>query len=86
MIHNYRNEDVAAGRFDPMTMVESSKYSPNQGLYLITVRERSFIPTELVLLFGLAGITALNIWVGTAGNWQRKRLDLDEIEIMVCGT
>ena len=68
MIHNYRNEDVATGRFDPMTMVESSKYSPNQGLYLITVRERSFIPTELVLLFGLTGMTVHNMRDETAGN------------------
>ena len=50
MIRKYRNEDVATGRFDPMTMVESSKYSPNQGLCPITVREHAFIPTE----FGLA--------------------------------
>ncbi|MDP7281600.1 MAG: hypothetical protein QGG39_17175, partial [Candidatus Poribacteria bacterium] len=55
----------------------------NQGLCPITVRERAFIPTELVLLFGLAGMTVLNMWGGTAGNWQRKRLDLDEIGIMI---
>jgi len=83
MIRKYRNEDVATGRFDPMTMVESSKYSPNQGLCPITVREHAFIPTELALLFGLAGMTVLNMWGGAVGNWQRKRLGLDEIEIMI---
>jgi hypothetical protein len=25
----------------------------------------------------------LNIWGGTAGNWGRRKIDLDEIEIMV---
>ena len=83
MIRKYRNEDVATGRFDPMTMVESSKYSPRQGLRPIAVCERAFIPTELTLLFSLAGMAVLNIWGGTAGNLQRKRLDLNEIEIMV---
>lgn len=60
MIRKYRNEDVATERFDPMTMVESSKYSPRQGLRPIAVCERAFIPTELPLLFSLAGMTVLN--------------------------
>jgi hypothetical protein len=25
----------------------------------------------------------LNIWGGTAGNWGRRTIDLDEIEIMI---
>jgi hypothetical protein len=40
------------------------------------------MPPELVLLFRLAGMTVLNMWGGTAGNWGRRPLDLDEIEIM----
>jgi len=83
ILRKYRNEDVAAGRFDPMTMVESSEYSPRAGWPPIPVRERAFVPTELVLLFGLAGMSVVNMWGGTAGNWGRRRLDLDEIEIMV---
>lgn len=38
---------------------------------------------ELLMLFRLACMSALNIWGGTAGNWGRRSLDLDEIEIMV---
>lgn len=83
ILRKYRNEDVVAGRFDPMTMVESSEYSPRAGWPPIPVRERAFVPTELVLLFGLAGMSVVNMWGGTAGNWGRRRLDLDEIEIMV---
>ena len=36
-----------------------------------------------VLLFRLAGLSVLNIWGGTAGNWGRRTLDQDEMEIMV---
>jgi hypothetical protein len=28
-------------------------------------------------------MAVLNIWGGTAGNWGRRTLDLDEIEIMI---
>jgi len=33
-------------------------------------------------MFG-AGMSVINMWGGTAGNWGRRSLDLDEIEIMV---
>jgi len=83
MIRKCKNEDVAEGRFDPVTMVESYEYAPREGLPAIPVRERAFVPTELSLLFRLAGMSVLNIWGGTAGNWGRRSIDLDEIEIMV---
>ena len=83
MIRRHSNEDVAEGRFDPLTMVESSECPPREGLLPVAVRERAFLPTDLVLLFRLAGMSVLNMWGGTAGNWGRRSLDLDEIEIMV---
>jgi SAM-dependent methyltransferase len=83
MIRRYTNQDVADGRFDPLALVESSAHPPRQGLPAVEVRERAFVPTELVLLFRLAGMTVLNLWGGTAGNWGRRALDLDEIEIMI---
>lgn len=85
LIRRHTNEDVANGRFDPLNMVESSECQPREGLLPIAVRERAFVPTELVLLFRLAGMSVLNIWGGTAGNWGRRTLDLDEIEIMIVG-
>jgi hypothetical protein len=36
-----------------------------------------------VLLCRLAGLSVLHTWGGTAGNWGRRPLDLDEMEIMV---
>jgi SAM-dependent methyltransferase len=83
MLRKYQNRDVAEGRFDPLTMVESSKLPPREGLPAVSVRERAFVPTELLLLFRIAGMSVLNMWGGTAGNWGRRSLDLDEIEIMI---
>jgi SAM-dependent methyltransferase len=83
MIRKYTNDDVRKGRFDPLQMVESSAHSPREGLPAIPVRERAFVPTELVLMCGLAGLSVISMWGGTAGNWGRRELDLDEIEIMV---
>lgn len=83
MFRKYTNEDVAQGRFDPMALVESYEMSPREGLPPIAVRERAFAPTEIALLMRMAGMSVLNMWGGTAGNWGKRALDLDEIEIMV---
>jgi SAM-dependent methyltransferase len=86
MIRKYTNDDVREGRFDPLQMVESSAASPREGMPAIPVRERAFVPTEIVLLCGLAGLSVASMWGGTAGRWGRRPLDLDEIEIMVVAT
>lgn len=83
MLRRHADADVAAGHFDPLTMVASGAFPPREGLPPVAVRERAFLPTELVLLFRLAGIPVLNLWGGTAGNWGRRTLELDEMEIMV---
>lgn len=83
MLRRHTNEDVAGGRFDPSTLVETGEYAPREGMPVVAVRERAFVPTELALLFRLAGLSVRNIWGGTAGNWGRRPLDLDEIEIMI---
>jgi hypothetical protein len=76
---------VQEERFDPLTLAECSEHDRpevGKGLFL---RERAFVPTELVLLFGQAGLEVTAIWGGTAGNWGRRPIELDEIEIMVVG-
>ena len=83
MLRRHQNTDVAEGRFDPLTMVESSEMPPREGLPAVAVRERGFVPTELLLLFRAAGLPVLSMWGGTAGNWGRRPLDLDEIEVMI---
>jgi hypothetical protein len=69
--------------FDPLTLVESSECPPREGVPAVAVREKAFVPTEIVLLFRLAGMSVMHIWGGTAGNWGRRPVDLDEMEIMV---
>lgn len=70
--------------FDPLTLAEVSEWDPGDSGG-IALRERGFVPTELTLLFRLAGLRVTQIWGGTAGNWRRGPIDLDEIEIMVIG-
>jgi len=83
MLRRHTDADVAAGRFDPLTMVATGAFPPREGLPPVAVRERAFLPTELVLLFRLADLPVIHLWGGTAGNWGRRSLDLDEMEIMV---
>jgi len=84
-IRKYIQEDIKEGKFDPMTTVESftMEYNTPLGKQCVAVRERGYIPTELTLLFGLAGFEVEHIWGGTAGSWRRQPINLDEIEIMV---
>ncbi len=83
MIRKQRQEDVEQGRFDPLTLSQTSDMVPAEGHPPVRATERAFVPTELVLLFRLAGLTVLDMRGGTAGNWGRRKIGLDEIEIMV---
>ncbi|HID90050.1 MAG TPA: MarR family transcriptional regulator, partial [Anaerolineae bacterium] len=78
-------EDVENGRFDPVTMVEvyAMECDTPEGKKSLLVRERSYVPTELVMLFRQAGFEVEHIWGGTAGNWGRRKIHLDEMEVMV---
>ena len=49
----------------------------------IKVKEKCFTPMELRLVLEKAGFAVDQLWGGTAGNWKRQTLSLDEIEIMV---
>lgn len=83
MLRLYSDGDVAAGRFDPCALVESSEMAPREGLSPVSVRERGFVATELALLCRLSGLSIRSIWGGTAGRWGKRTLDLDEFEIMI---
>jgi len=83
VIRLYTNDDVQAGRFDPLTMTEAGELAPREGLPPVPTRERSFTPTELRLIFREAHLPILHMWGGTAGNWGRRPIDLDEFEIMI---
>ncbi len=84
MIRQYQEKDVEEGRFDPVAVVETTPLSEmlEEGPEDIYVREKGFLATELKLMLEKAGFQLENIWGGTAGNWKRERLRLDEMEIM----
>jgi SAM-dependent methyltransferase len=84
LIRSQTDADVAAGRFDPLTLSTLGEMPPTEGAAPIPrLRERGFVPTELVLLFRAAGLAPLHIWGGTAGSWNRGPVGLDEFEIMI---
>lgn len=81
----YSQEEVDQGQFDPMAMTEnySVEWETPEGIVKMPVRERGYVPTELKLLFQVAGFQVAGIWGGTAGDWNKEPVKLDEFEIMV---
>ena len=78
-------EQVESGAFDPATLTESSemKWEAEDGPRCLRVRERGYAPSELALLCRTVGFDVEHVWGGTAGNWGRRPVELDEWEIMV---
>ncbi len=85
MIRHHSQTDVAAGRFDPLTLTETNEVECDtaNGKKPMTVRERGFTPPELHLMLRKVGFMVEQVWGGTAGNWGRRPVDLDEMEIMI---
>jgi cyclopropane fatty-acyl-phospholipid synthase-like methyltransferase len=85
LIRQATQEDVENGRFDPVTMVEvfTVEWDTPQGKKSLLVRDRKYVPTELVLILRQTGFEVEHIWGGTAGNWGRRKIHLDEMEVMV---
>lgn len=87
-IRNLTQDNVDSGRFDPVTMVEQymDEWELPEGKKQVEVRERRYLPFELKQMLAESGLNVENIWGGTAGNWKRQNINLDEIEIMVVAT
>ena len=83
MVRRHNVEDVQHNAFDPLTLSELSDCAPTSAAPPVSLRERAFVPTELLLLFQTAGLQVLHIWGGTAGSWNKQVIDLDEMEIMI---
>ncbi len=47
------------------------------------LQEKGFLATELKLMHDAAGLAVENFWGGTAGDWNREVVKMDEMEIMV---
>lgn len=85
MARKHTQDDVASGTFDPVTMsmVHPMSWEAPEGTRTTDVRERAYVPTELAFLARTAGFEVAHIWGGTADNWGRRQIELDEIEIML---
>jgi cyclopropane fatty-acyl-phospholipid synthase-like methyltransferase len=83
-IREATQKTIADGTFDLLTLVETypHEYDSEGEKQNIIVRERGFVPSELILLLIMAGFRVEHIWGGTAGHWKRAAVDLDEMEIM----
>ncbi len=78
-------QDIESGVFDPVTMTSTTvmEYDTPEGKKSAALRERYYAATELAMLARLAGFDVQHVWGGTAGNWGRRPVDLDEMEIML---
>ncbi len=76
------NEDIEKALFDPGTMTFLEELEAPNGRRF-SIRERVYVPTELYLMFKTVGFNVLAIWGGTAGRWGKRKVDFDDIEIMV---
>lgn len=84
-IRMYNESDIDEGKYDPLSLTEIYpitnliESAPKD----IKVKEKGFTGTELTLLMKISGFKVKNIWGGTAGRWNRERVKLDEMELMV---
>ncbi|HRI44110.1 MAG TPA: class I SAM-dependent methyltransferase [Fimbriimonadaceae bacterium] len=83
-IRQMKDEAVEAGQFDPATMRSAyqDEWNLPEGPVLMTIHERLFIPPEIVAMLHHAGFEVLNVWGGTAGDWGKRKIRLDEVEVM----
>jgi hypothetical protein len=66
-----------------MTITSQMPIQTATGERAFTTRERVFTPTELALMFRVAGFEVRSVSGGTAGNWRLDSFDPDEFELMV---
>lgn len=76
------DEEVASGKFDPVTTSVMEIHPGPDGIDIRGV-EKGFMPAELTSLLESNGFEVLHLWGGTAGSWNKQPLSLDEYEIMV---
>lgn len=70
--------------FDPITMIANYEDMWNlpEGRTQMRIRERIYVPSEVASLLYNAGFKVLALYGGTAGEWSRRPLKLDEVEAM----
>ena len=83
-IRQMTDESVASGHFDPASMLSTyqDEWDLPEGKKVVQIKERLFIPPEVVAMLRHVGFTVEGVWGGTAGEWGKRPLKLDEIEAM----
>ena len=82
MIREHKDEDIINGVFDPFTISCTTEMELSDGSK-ISVCEKGFLPNELIKMLNEAGFEVVNLWGGTAGDWTKHPIKLDEYELMV---
>lgn len=70
--------------FDPLTMIATYRdmWHLPEGDREMMIRERLYTPPEVAAMLHTAGFEVINLFGGTAGDWGRRPLKLDEVEAM----
>lgn len=87
IIRQMTDEMVENRQFDPSTMIAmyEDEMDLPEGKVRMLIKERQFIAPELVAMLHYVGFRVEHVWGGTAGEWARRPIKLDEIEAMyVC--
>ncbi len=87
LIRQMTDEHIQGGQFDPATMLANyeDEWELPEGKRLMHVYERQFIPPEMVAMLRFVGFEVQHVWGGTAGDWGKRPVKLDEVEAMyVC--
>jgi ubiquinone/menaquinone biosynthesis C-methylase UbiE len=84
VIRQMTDELVTEGRFDPASMLSiyEDEWELPEGKQTMQIRERLLIPPEMVAILRHVGFTVEAVWGGTAGEWGRRPVKLDEVEAM----
>ena len=83
-IRELTQEDIAEGRFDPLTIVnhcECTWDEPDGTEQMIMARARHYLPTELAMYMHQGGFVVENMWAGDS--CDRRPIELDDYLIMV---
>jgi SAM-dependent methyltransferase len=87
-IRRFTDDNVKNGAFDPSTMIAEYEddWDLPEGKTTLVVRERLFIAPEVTRMLRETGFRVNSVYGGTAGNWGRRPIILDEIEAMYVAT
>lgn len=87
-IRRWNDDDVRNGIYDLENFVETFKMDdmyPEEAKDLV-FKSKSFTPTELKMLFYMAGLETVFIGGGTAGAWNKEFLSINDHEILILGS